>query len=176
MNFKDIPKMTRQANYSVNVSWDYLQDCLERWTNQKKTAKLDMDPDFQRAHVWTREQQIAYVEFKLRGGSGSNVILFNCKRRMGVFSGPFVLVDGKQRIEAVLAFLRGDIPAFGHYFSEFEGRVPSNVDFVFQVNDLDTREQVLQWYLELNTSGTPHTKEEIEKVCRMLERVKENVE
>ena len=31
------------------------------------------------------------------------------------------------------------------------------------INDLPTRKDVLQWYLEMNSAGTPHTKEEINK-------------
>jgi hypothetical protein len=29
-------------------------------------------------------------------------------------------------------------------------------------------QMVLQWYLELNSGGTPHTKEELDKVKKML--------
>jgi hypothetical protein len=40
--------------------------------------------------------------------------------------------------------------------------------FDFIVNDLRTRKEVLQWYLDLNTGGTIHTSDEIEKVKRLL--------
>lgn len=30
------------------------------------------------------------------------------------------------------------------------------------VNDLKTEKEVLQWYVDMNAGGTPHTKEEIE--------------
>lgn len=38
------------------------------------------------------------------------------------------------------------------------------------VNDLKTRDEVLQWYIDINAGGTPHTKEEIERVRAMLSR------
>jgi hypothetical protein len=31
---------------------------------------------------------------------------------------------------------------------------------------------VLAWYVELNTGGTPHTKEEIDKVLEMIKKDK----
>ena len=173
--FKDIKQVTVNAHYSTNVTWDYLEDSLSHWIEKAKLAKLNMNPDFQRGHVWTRDQQIAYVEFKLRGGSGSNVILFNCVGWMNSFKGPFVLVDGKQRLEAVRAFLRDEIPAFGHFYSEYEDKfMLRGVDFIFKVNDLKTRAEVLNWYIELNGGGTPHTINEIEYVRTLLELDRQN--
>ena len=40
-------------------------------------------------------------------------------------------------------------------------------------NDLQTREEVLQWYLELNSTGTPHTKKELDRVKALLNRERE---
>ena len=41
------------------------------------------------------------------------------------------------------------------------------------LNDLQTREEVLQWYLELNTTGVPHSKEELDREA-LLNREREN--
>lgn len=169
MRFADIPKLTDPANYKVNVNWEYLESCLERY-KEEGPGGLDMDPEFQRGHVWTRAQQIAYVEFKLSGGTGSNEILFNCVGWMRGFEGPFVLVDRKQRLTAALAFLHDEIPAFGYLYSEYEDRMRiSRIDFIFCIHNLPDMKSVLKWYLELNSGGTPHTKEELDKVRRMLE-------
>lgn len=168
MRFADIPKLTSPANYRVNESWDHLEASLARYSDD--FLGLDLDPEFQRGHVWTREQQIAYVEFKLRGGSGSNEILFNCVGWMDDFAGPFVLVDGKQRLTAALAFLHDEIPAFGYLYSEYEDKLRiAGVDFIFHIHNLPDTKSVLKWYLEINSGGTPHTEEELNKVRKMLE-------
>ena len=39
---------------------------------------------------------------------------------------------------------------------------------IFHVNDLKTKKEVLQWYIEMNTGGTPHSQEEILRVKNML--------
>ena len=184
--FADIPQYTRPAHYHINVPWSHLENTLDRWMlkesgidpeqppEQLTVPILNLDPDFQRAHVWTKKQQIAYVEFKLRGGSGAEVILFNCPRWMSWkvvdkdCYNEFVLVDGKQRIQAVLQFLRNKIKAFGHYYKEYEDKLGLEPMFIFTVNDLETKAEVLQWYLELNTGGVVHTKEEITKVKALL--------
>jgi len=73
---------------------------------------LQLNPDFQRGHVWIENQQIKYIEYILRGGKTARVIY---------------------------------------------------------LNNLKTRKEVLQWYLEFNSYGTIHTEEEINKVKKLLE-------
>lgn len=168
--FRDIPQFIPDGNYSINVSWSYLERQLGGWIEEG----LDLDPDFQRAHVWGTEKQIAYVEFILRGGRSSRFIFFNNPnwQVQAVAREDFVLVDGKQRLQAVRSFLRSDIPAFGVYHSQFVDKLPAmcGPDFIFQVNTLRTRAEVLEWYLQLNAGGVVHTKAELDKVRRLLEK------
>lgn len=178
MKFTDIKKLTNIGNYSIDVSWISLERHLERWISEKHSS-LDLNPDFQRAHVWNEKQQKMYVEFKLRGGNGADELILNCNGWMDDFRGPFVLVDGKQRLEAVRKFLRGELAIFhseekpdGYTINDFEDKLKWNPKFTFSVNNLKTREEVLRWYLELNTGGTVHTDEEINKVKQMLDEIK----
>jgi uncharacterized protein with ParB-like and HNH nuclease domain len=136
---------------------------------------FELDPDFQRNHVWSREKQVRFVEFILRGGTSALNIYFNCPGWQAcshVEGGRFVLVDGKQRLEAVRAFLRGDFPVCGHYFAEFTDRLPLHARFSVHINNLPTDAEVLQWYLDLNDGGVVHTTEEIARVRAMLEAEK----
>lgn len=165
MKFRDLPQFTKSAQYSVSIPWEYLERTLESYNED---GKLQLDPEFQRAHVWNQAKQIAYVEFVLRGGKSSRDIYFNMRGWMSTFSGPMYLVDGKQRLESVRAFLRGDIPVFGAYFAAFEDRLPLEASFTFQVNDLKNYSEVLQWYLDLNAGGVVHTSEELDKVRAIL--------
>ena len=171
MKFYDLKSYVRSANYRINVSWNYLDEHLDGWSKETRSTCLDMNPEFQRGHVWTEEQQIAFVEFKLKGGEGSDVIYFNCKGWMMNFEGPFVRVDGKQRIEAVKRFMNNEIKVFDEwYYKDFEDpRFLNTISFVFCVNDLEYYEEVLRWYIEMNTGGTVHTNEEIDKVKHGLD-------
>ena len=173
-HFNDIKPFVRDANYKVHSEWKYLELGLDRYKERVDSKGhllldgLDLDPDFQRGHVWTPEQQIAYVEYALQGGSSGRDIYFNNPTWQGTYTEKTVLVDGKQRLAAVLAFLHGEIPAFGHKFPEWEGRLPSNAYFVFHMNTLKTRREVLEWYLVFNAGGTPHTEEELNRVRELL--------
>lgn len=172
---QDIPPFVSRGAYMVHVSWNHLEHQLQTLADG---FGLDMDPDFQRGHVWTMEQQIAYVEHCLRGGQASNQILWNCRTwNTHITEGPspVQLVDGKQRITAVLAFLRDEIPAFGRKLSEYEdGLAVMEPRLVFHVNSLKTKAEVLQWYLELNSGGTVHSDAELGRVRQMLKEEQDN--
>jgi hypothetical protein len=130
---------------------------------------LIMEPDFQRGHVWTAAQQVAYMEYFLRGGTSGRDLYTNCP---GWYRGDikdFVVVDGKQRLTAALRFLHNEIGVFGgHLYKEFTDIPRMHLTFIFHVNTLQTRAEVLQWYIEMNVGGTPHTTDEIDRVKELL--------
>src|SRR5271156_3976887 len=113
----NIPQFTRDGSYAVDITWRDADEYIAKQV--AKSPYLDIDPDFQRAHVWTEAQQIAFVEYGLRGGRSGMTIHLNCVGWMGSFKGPFVLVDGKQRVNAVLRFLRSELPAFGVLYKNY---------------------------------------------------------
>lgn len=173
MKFRDIPQMTKTPIYACDVPWGMVEGYLER---EQKELHLDLEPDFQRGHVWTTEQQIAFVEFKLRGGGTGREILMNHPGWQAGFEGDFVLVDGLQRLTAVRKFLASELPVFGAMLEEYEDAgkalrgLELNLSFRFNVNNLATRAEVLRWYLEINTGGTPHGAEEIRRVRALYEQ------
>lgn len=165
MNFLDFKTKTTPSNYRTCQNWQYLDSTLHRYVTH---YSLDINPDFQREHVWSKQQQIDYIEFKISGGICSNEIYFNCVGWMNDFIGPFVLIDGKQRLNAVMRYLRNEIKAFGYFMNEIEGKLPSYCEFIFNINDLKTRNDILKWYLEINYSGTPHSQQELDRVKQLI--------
>jgi len=124
MHFKDIPKFPT-IHYRVNIAWAQLLSTLDRY---KTEHKLNLIPDFQRGHVWTKDQKIAYIEFMLKGPESSKNIYFNHPGWMSSFKGDFVLVDGLQRITAAIDFLTDQIPAnsFQNLKAEFHQTLNSS--------------------------------------------------
>jgi len=165
-DFQAIPPMTRTAPYGVDVPWS----SLIRYFEQHVEDGLNIDPDFQRPHVWTLEKQTAYLEFCLRGGQSGNNVYLNCPGWNRGDTTDYVLVDGKQRLRAIMGFLQDEVPVFGYRYSEFSAPIRRNGPSIrWNVSDLGTRAEVLQWYLDLNTGGVVHTAEEIGKVQDLLE-------
>lgn len=172
--FQDIVPFTRSAGYACDHSWPFLPDFV---ANEVLEGGLDLNPDFQRGHVWTTEQKIRYVEYILRGGLSGRDIYLNCPgfrfgrvgRQWGN-EGHYVLVDGKQRLDAVFGFMNNEFPIFeGHFYRDFTDKMDLLVArFRWHVNDLQTREEVLQWYLDLNSGGTVHSDDELNRVRKLL--------
>lgn len=161
-----LPKGVRHATHSIDVGLGSLESTLEHY---QKDMGLDMDPDFQRGHVWTREQQIAFVEFFLRDGVTGRNIYTNCIGWYGAaMPGPYVLVDGKQRLTALLAWIHGEFPVFGSIMRSDVRLTIGRNTLKWHINDLETREEVLAWYCALNEGGVIHTKEEIARVKALI--------
>lgn len=167
MKFRDI-KPFSTASWSCDVPIAYLKPHFARWL---KEYNLNLDPDFQRGHVWSDIQRTKYVEYLLRGGISSKIIYFNCPGWMTDWSGEFVIVDGKQRLEACLRFLDNKLKVFGCYLNEYEDSIGlMNMEGLkIAVNNLKTKADVLQWYLDLNSGGVIHTNNELERVKKLLE-------
>lgn len=177
LHYNDIPQLTRWGAYAVDVPWGY----VERWLEgHGADIAIELEPDFQRAHVWDDEKRRRYVEFRLRGGRSAGDLLFNCAGWNGAIKllGPLQLVDGLQRLTAVRMFLRDELTIFaeldtrkvGYVCSEIEGNIRSVSGPVFRihVNDLPDRASVLRWYLEINDGGVVHSTEEIARVRELL--------
>lgn len=78
-------------------------------------------------------------------------------------------VDGLQRLTAMRRFLKNEIPIFGTYCNEFEdSNALYSFSLKFNVNCLQTRKDMLQWYIDMNSGGTVHSEEEINRVKKLL--------
>jgi hypothetical protein len=164
MRFEDIPPIAA-ARYEVDVSWLHLEMNLASYAEQG----LNLDPDFQRPHVWTESQQVRFVEHMLAGGTSPRHIYFNAPRwREG--KGPIELIDGKQRLAAARKFLRNELGVFGgHLYCDMGQMTSVGIQFRFHVHSFQTRAEVLEWYLQMNSGGSVHTEEEIARVQAMLD-------
>ena len=167
ISVKDLPKNIGEGNYAVDVPLFDLPNLIERYI---KEDGLVLDPDFQRGHVWSLEQETAYIEFVLKGGKTALDFYLNHPGWMGSFEGEFVVVDGLQRITAIRNFFADKVPVFGGYVaSDIDGlKRTMNYYVRVHVNTLQNRNDVIRWYIQFNASGTPHSKEEIERVKALI--------
>lgn len=170
--FKDIKQFTTDGNYNVCYP---LPSLVKYISEEIEEMGLQLNPEFQRGHVWTEEQQEKYIEYVLKGGTSGKEIFFNkpswhCKAKTEYDD--FVCVDGLQRITAIMKFQSNDLKVFGLYYNEFEGDPREVITRIsIRINDLQYERDVLQWYIEMNEGGTPHTKEEIQKVKDMVSKL-----
>lgn len=172
MLFSSIPQLTSPARYTIDVSLADIKRNIERY---KQSYGLELEPEFQRGHVWSMEQRVKYIEFLLQGGKTNNEFLFNYPGWQKTFKGKMVLVDGLQRLTTIFMFLDDKIEVFGGVkYSDFEdkGHLEYSINFKISINDIPEYENVLKWYVEMNEGSTPHSAEEINKVKNMINSLK----
>lgn len=154
--------------YHVNMNFDYLLEWIDKRVDEDK---LELNPDFQRGHVWNEEQQIKFIEFILMDGNSGREIYFNHPGWQDDYRGTMQLVDGLQRVTAIRKFMNDELPIFGGYtLSQIENlkMADHRMSMSIHVNSLQTRKEVLEWYIFMN-SGIAHTKEEIDRVKGLIE-------
>lgn len=175
MKFANIPQYIQSGGYEVNIPLDHLERSIQCYIDEDG---LQLEPDFQRGHVWTETQRIKYVEYFLSGGVSGLIIYMNNpfwtrngEPKPNDYS-DMVLVDGFQRLTSLLMFLRDELPVFGgHYFHDFEDRLRmcrANDNLRINVNSLKTKKEVLTWYIQMNEGHTPHSESELNRVKEMI--------
>lgn len=163
------------AKWQADYRWDDLERSLAKLGSDY--GCLELNPDFQRGHVWTPEQQVHFIENCLRGVVASNgfLIQFNCPE----WSDPnpdtdlpsgLQCVDGLQRYTAVTEFVKGNVKPFGYTAEELQGTQFAVYRFHMKVavHSFTKRSDLLEHYLAINAGGTPHSPAEIERVRGLL--------
>lgn len=158
-DFESIPKFPF-ANHRETVFWSRIEKWIEL---HNQDIGVDLNPTYQRGYVWSEYQKRAYIEYRLRGGISGRDIYWNSVgwgSLCGDF-GPLELVDGKQRLDAVIGFLNNKVRAFGMYCSQFNGPISNDLFFICHVNNLKNRKDLIEWYIGMNTGGSIHTKDDL---------------
>lgn len=168
----------RSAVYEVDMQWHRFNEYIHDFASDY--GGLQLDPDFQRGHVWTPEQQRHFIENVMRRvvTSGGLHVQFNCPNwdnsaYQGDLPRGMQCVDGLQRITAITQFMEGKVQPFGLSLNDLAG---SRFDpkrnlyrFRVAVHNFENKADLLAHYLDLNAGGTPHSPEEIERVRAMRE-------
>lgn len=183
MNVNDILKIVKplpRGVYNITTDLHRVEPILNDWAADYVSmgGMLQMVPDFQRGHVWTKAQQVAYIESLMKGVAPKTIRfatgnwISNLKPD-GYMKNLYCL-DGLQRVTAVIDFVNGE-------FAVCDGQITyaGNEDYFrsyckleFEVLEIETREELLETYIAINAGGTAHPTEEINRVKGLLEACK----
>lgn len=114
-------------------------------------------PPFQRPAVWTLQQKVRFVE-SCWLGLPIGAFIYNRTIKDGPFDS--WLLDGQQRVTAILDYMDDAFPVLGYRFSEL-GKVDyrkwsMSVAFPSLVTNLNDEDQLRDVYDRLAYGGTPH--------------------
>lgn len=143
----------------------------------------NLSPDYQRGSVWTQRQKELFVGNFIEGGLCPPIYIqrFESEKnypeggKEGWLDRPNEVIDGKQRLQALLDWVDGKIEAEVtcgdriHYSDldivDLRGLPNVRVTYI----DLSYKDR-LRFYLKLNRGGTVHSDEEISKVRDLLKK------
>lgn len=167
--------MTQRA---ADIQLSGLEDFLS--SNERNVVemggKFELMPDFQRGHVWSDAQQVSFMESLLRGAAKADLV-FNCPGWVGDTAGGDIpehtmqCVDGLQRLTAMRRYLRDEVRVFGGLRCKDLQGTPfrsSAYRVHFEIHEISSRAELLQFYLDMNLAGVRHTAEEGLRVGGLL--------
>lgn len=174
-----------RSNYIVDVPFKMVEYELKKYED---CYGLELIPDFQRGHIWSQDQQIKYIEATVKGtvAPSSRFITFNCSdwgdNNSDEVIKDMVCIDGLQRLTAVRRWMNDEFTIFNDLFEygvskEFFDRTSLSFNSLsngikIAILGMQTKEEILKYYLAFNDGGTVHSPEEIARVKQMLKELK----
>jgi len=162
---------------SVPMTHYAIDQPLGRIENLMTSYNVDLDPDYQRGYVWNQEQQEKFVGALIESPENISPIILNFTKKN---KAACEVVDGKQRLVACLRWIRGEIKAV----------CPCGTDVRYaDLDEVDMRaigmcislrckwvtlskSDVMKYYLRLNSGGTIHTEDELDRVRKLIKKEK----
>lgn len=137
---------------------------------------IDFEPDYQRDYVWELEDKIALIDSIFDNVDIGKFVYIHKGYNMEHL---YEILDGKQRIRAILDYFENRFAYKGLYFNDLSLRDQSHFEdypiSVAEVRDI-TKEQVLRYFVKLNKHGKIMDKVQIEKVEKMIEDIENKQE
>jgi hypothetical protein len=132
---------------------------------------LDLNPDYQREHVWSEEQKVDLIDsiFKNIEIGKFTIIRRKFSEELDNY---YEVLDGKQRIQAILDFYECRFKYKGLTYNDLnwiDRNHFTNYSVSWAETEPLTDKQKYRYFLKLNKCGVPMSKDQIEKVEKMLE-------
>lgn len=143
------------------------------------SGELFMDPVYQRDFVWTKEQKQLYIKNLFEGNASikPTFVEYSKTQEDGTRKRVAEVLDGKQRIKALIDFYNNEFDVEGLYYKDLHYR---DQFFFEQLNVVYTRimnregrkdlklETKIQLFLEINMLGTRMSDEDLKKAQSLL--------
>ena len=109
---------------------------IRDWNNNKR---LELRPDFQRNEVWSKSAQIMLIDTIIKGIPIPKIYIKSIMNNGNTYR---VVIDGQQRLTAILKFVQNELPLGKPYDGEYVGK---------KFNELpdDLQNEILRYKIEI---------------------------
>lgn len=122
---------TRKSKPIVELRLNSLRYTAMNYTEPGFIDRYDTNPPYQRGSVWTLDQRRDLI-FSLLSGIPIGAVIVNqrsysTEENIRVFGTPhiYAIIDGKQRVETLVAFARGEFSILADWLSDEEFDIDS---------------------------------------------------
>lgn len=169
---RPFPKDDVEIVRNDDVMFSFSNQSVESQICRVLRFGVDFNPPYQRDFVWTDEDRERLVESVFDNVEIGKFVYVKLPFK-GVDSPEYEILDGKQRLSALVDFYLNKFPCRGRFFNELSAndrRWFRN----FGVSVADCREEMseeqkLRYFLMLNVSGHVMKEKHLNKVRKMLE-------
>lgn len=141
---------------------------IREWSDN---SRLELRPDFQRNEVWTPAAQIMLIDTILKGIPIPKIYIKTTVKNDKTYR---VVIDGQQRLTAILKFIRDELPLKAPYQGDYQNQtfsqLPETVhnDFIrykIDINEIfdPTDEEIRDLYSRVNKYTVQLNKQELRK-------------
>lgn len=158
---------------------------VREWADNKR---LELRPDFQRNEVWTQAAQIMLIDTILKGIPIPKIYIKSIVKDEKTYR---IVVDGQQRLTAILKFVRDEFPLKkpynGEYLNMKYSQLPKEerdkfIRYKIDINEIfnPTDEEIRDLYSRVNKYTVQLNKQELRKAdfpgdfISLAERLSEN--
>lgn len=130
---------------------------------------MDMDPEYQRGDVWDESDKVALIDSMFKN---IDIGKFTLIRLPYSEKGPmYEILDGKQRLRAIIDFLEGRFEYKGKKFRDLHPKDRYHFEgypILYAETEGLTLQQKALYFLKLNTAGKPQDPKHLGKVEKLL--------
>ncbi len=139
------------------VHWNSSPHPISDIRDWSEASRLELRPDFQRREVWSAPARIMLMDTILRNIPMPKIFLANSLRDGRTYR---VVIDGQQRITAILKFLRDDFSLDNPFKGEDKGKTFSKLK-------QETQNRFLSYQIDFNEAINPPEDEVREVYARV---------
>lgn len=132
---------------------------------------INMNPDYQRDYVWETKDKELLIDSIFNNIEIGKIVLV----RLLYGDYGYEILDGKQRLNALLEFYENRFPYKGYYYNDLSRA--DQIHFIHYVVSVGyitytNKKTILKYFLMLNRTGKTIDKTQLDKVEKMLERIR----
>jgi hypothetical protein len=166
-HFEDIPSLIK--NTDLRLSYSQMQ--MGELFGKAYYFGTNFDPEYQRDYVWELQDKVDLIDSIFNNIDIGKFVFIHKDYGENYL---YEILDGKQRMRAILDYYENRFAYKGKYFNDlnerdqdhFEGYATS----IAEVRDI-SREQAMRYFVMVNKHGKVMDKAQIEKVEKMIEDI-----